>query len=185
MTLESLYFVSQIAAAMAIIASLIFVGLQVRQSKQQTEQANRLAEAQLSESAWLAIGNLFHGWYDTAESSEFMARALYTESDLTLVERRRLDMRLTTVVSSIELGHELKRQGLFNDALHRRNMRNLYAIMLTPGGQKWWRKVGKNYFDNSYRECVNEIADRATSQVKSGRAKAQLDESGPVADQTN
>ena len=160
---------------------VIFVGLQVRQSKQQTEQANRLAEAQLSESAWLAIGNLFHGWYDTAESSEFMARALYTDSDLTLVERRRLDMRLTTVVSSIELGHELKRQGLFNDALHRRNMRNLYAIMLTPGGQKWWRKVGENYFDNTYRQVVNEIADRAATQMKGASTENQSDDCEPLA----
>ena len=32
MTLENLYFCSQVVAAIAIIASLIFVGLQVRQS---------------------------------------------------------------------------------------------------------------------------------------------------------
>ena len=38
MTLEALYYISQIVAVAAVLASLIFVGIQIRQN---TEQAKR------------------------------------------------------------------------------------------------------------------------------------------------
>ncbi|MEP0190494.1 MAG: hypothetical protein ABJP70_07725 [Erythrobacter sp.] len=45
MTLENFYFVSQIAAALGIIASLIFVGLQVRHDAEQTRLNTRALKA--------------------------------------------------------------------------------------------------------------------------------------------
>ena len=46
MTLETIYYVGQTIAVVALIISLIFVGLQVRQNSQQTAQANKLARAE-------------------------------------------------------------------------------------------------------------------------------------------
>lgn len=51
MTLEAIYFISQILAAGAIFGSLVFVGLQVRQS---TEQAKKNEEALRAASAYEA-----------------------------------------------------------------------------------------------------------------------------------
>jgi hypothetical protein len=57
MTLESIYFISQIVAVIAILASLIFVGLQVRQST----AATKAAAAQ-------AVHNNFAGWYTSMQN---------------------------------------------------------------------------------------------------------------------
>ncbi|MEM8636759.1 MAG: hypothetical protein AAGF33_17470 [Pseudomonadota bacterium] len=47
MTLEALYYISQIVAVAAVLASLIFVGIQIRQNTEQAKDANRLAQAQM------------------------------------------------------------------------------------------------------------------------------------------
>ena len=47
MTLETLYYVSQIVAVLAILGSLVFVGVQIRQNTKQAEEAERVARGQV------------------------------------------------------------------------------------------------------------------------------------------
>ena len=47
MTLETLYYISQIVAVLAILGSLIFVGIQIRQNTKQAEEAERVARGQV------------------------------------------------------------------------------------------------------------------------------------------
>ena len=47
MTLETVYYITQIIAVAAVLASLIFVGIQIRQNTEQAKDANRLARAQM------------------------------------------------------------------------------------------------------------------------------------------
>ncbi|PHS22314.1 MAG: hypothetical protein COA84_12865, partial [Robiginitomaculum sp.] len=48
MTLESIYYIGQTVAVVAILASLVFVGMQVRQSNRAADQANDLARTELT-----------------------------------------------------------------------------------------------------------------------------------------
>ena len=48
MTLESIYYIGQTVAVIAIVVSLIFVGLQVRMAYEQTRQSNELARQETS-----------------------------------------------------------------------------------------------------------------------------------------
>jgi hypothetical protein len=59
MTLEQIYYVSQIPAVFAVIASLVFVGLQVRDSS----RAVRAATAQ-------AVHDNYAGWYTALLGNE-------------------------------------------------------------------------------------------------------------------
>ncbi|NNE41455.1 MAG: hypothetical protein HKN14_11130 [Marinicaulis sp.] len=158
MTLENIYYIGQTIAVIALIISLIFVGIQVRQSKQQTEQANRLAKAQLSEATWIAIGNFQVDWYSTPERSKFMARALLSEAPLEDHEKLRFNINLTTLFSAIELSATLKEQDLFNEALYGRNERTIAAYFKVPRVQKWWTNVGRQYFTSPFRDTVDDIA---------------------------
>ena len=73
MTLETLYYISQIIAVAAVLASLIFVGIQIRQN---TEQAKRNEEAIKAASAEAAHRS-FLDWYytQTPETAAVFARA--------------------------------------------------------------------------------------------------------------
>lgn len=178
MSLESLYYLSQIVAVAAILASLIFVGVQVFQAKQHTEQANRLAEAELSVVTWSLIGNLQANWYETEESAEFMTRAMRSDVTMSDSENARMSQRLGGVLSAMELAYVLKKQNLFNDSLYKRSARNLETIFVSVGAQIWWRKVGASYFTGPFGEYVDEIVSRmeASSSFKNDKA-VQTDQS--------
>lgn len=79
MTLESIYFISQIAAALGVMASLIFVGLQIRQGTSQ-------AKADAAEAAHRS----FQEWYQSAtpEQVALNARAMRDFSSLSGEEQQ-------------------------------------------------------------------------------------------------
>lgn len=61
MTLEEVYYVSQIAAAIAIFASLIFVGMQIRQNSEQMK-------AQTREAHYGAMNQILTDWHQAVTS---------------------------------------------------------------------------------------------------------------------
>lgn len=72
MTLEAIYYISQIVAVLAVLASLIFVGIQIRQN---TEQARRNEEATKAAAAEAAHRS-FLDWYhnQTPEMAAIVAK---------------------------------------------------------------------------------------------------------------
>ena len=67
MTLETLYYITQIIAVVAVVASLIFVGLQVRQGAEQTRLNTRAVKAAASFEAmhsWASFNEMALGWSD-------------------------------------------------------------------------------------------------------------------------
>lgn len=78
MTLEDFYFLSQIAAALGIMASLIFVGLQVR-------QGTRQAKADAGEAAHRAMIDWYYN--QTPETAAIMSKAAQEDAQLSDAER--------------------------------------------------------------------------------------------------
>ncbi|PHS22625.1 MAG: hypothetical protein COA85_11125 [Robiginitomaculum sp.] len=80
MTLEDIYFIASIFAAFSVVVSLIFVGLQVRQST----AATKAAAAQ-------AVHSNFAGWYLSLQSdlvlSEIGIKGTNNYASLTVIER--------------------------------------------------------------------------------------------------
>ena len=67
MTLETLYYVTQIIAVIAVVASLVFVGVQVRQGAEQTKQNTRAIRAAASFEAthsWATFNENALNWPD-------------------------------------------------------------------------------------------------------------------------
>lgn len=59
MTLEQISDASQAIAAVAVVASLVFVSIQIRQNTEQSAQANRLAKAQVTAEIRNSFNDLF------------------------------------------------------------------------------------------------------------------------------
>jgi hypothetical protein len=97
MTLEEIYYISQIVAVVAIFASLIFVGVQVRQNSEQIKANTRSIKA-------AAAFEGTHSWAATNEtiaadwSDEFLRMALATYdpektwNDFTDIDRSRVSL---------------------------------------------------------------------------------------------
>lgn len=67
MTLETIYYVTQIIAVIAVVASLVFVGMEVRQGAEQTKQNTRAIRAAASFEAthsWATFNENALNWSD-------------------------------------------------------------------------------------------------------------------------
>lgn len=165
MTLENIYFIGQTISVVAILASLIFVGMQVQQAKKQTEQANNLARAQLTATTWLGGGNFQHSWVATEESAAFLARAVLSNEPLTTAEKMRFNIQMVSAVSAVELSYMLKQQALFDERLFERNLISIGAYIASPRTQKWWQYVGRKYFTPPFQDVIDDLVKQAQSDT--------------------
>lgn len=160
MTLETIYFVSQTISAIAIIGSLIFVGIQVRLGHRQTEQANSLVRAELTQSTILKCAEFQNGWYETEESAEFMFRALYADAPLSKAEKNRLGIRLAALFNTLQVADMLHRQGLYGQNMYDCLWPIGMAYCEVPRVQKWWRNIGRKVFLMPYQGVIDDMMTR-------------------------
>ena len=133
MTLEALSYISQIASAVVIVASLAAVYWQVRQT-------NMIARADLTHSVWLQSGQMQLSLYDTPEKAELMHRALRGTGPLSEAEKLRMNIVIGIAIGTHEAGFNLRQRGLIEAGTYsglevttRRYLRNPYV-------QRWWAR---------------------------------------------
>jgi hypothetical protein len=161
MTLETIYYIGQTASAVAIMGSLIFVGIQVRLGHLQTEQANKLAGAEMTQSTLMKTSEFQSSWYETEESADFMARALYTDAPLSIAQKNRLGIRLAALFTAMEVGYMLYRQGLYDQQAHDTGRVIVRVYCEMPRVQKWWRNAGRNVFIMPFQGVIDEMVKRS------------------------
>lgn len=178
MTLESIYYVGQTVAVVALLASLVFVGLQVRHARQQTEQANKLARADMSLASSMKILGFTNDWYATEESASFMTRVLKTDTALSVTDKHRFGVRLVTMFTAIEVVDMLHREELCDRYLYDRLLLTGEAYCNIPHVQKWWARVGRSYFLMPFRDTLDTMMQRGQAAID---AKSDVDLPEPQA----
>jgi hypothetical protein len=151
-TLEEIFFISQIIAAVGIVGSLIFVGLQVMESA----KAVRSATAQ-------AVHDNYAGWYITLADNE---RALTTSAKgfvdlgaLTPAEKAQFVCIFMAFMSHSQNAFHQWRQGHLADELWMGWEALMMNLVNTPGGAAFWRE--RSYvFGQDFQDQVALIMKR-------------------------
>jgi len=146
MTLEDFYFISQIAAALGIMASLIFVGLQVRQSTRQ-------AKADAAQ----AVHDNFANWYlsfaENPHLADIGAKGLGGLDKLTPEETMLMVTNLLAVISYTQSAFYKWREGDLDDELWKSWERSSLSYLDTKGGKEVW-EIRKYAFTPAFVEYV-------------------------------
>jgi hypothetical protein len=144
MTLEQVFFATQSIAAVGVIASLVFVGIQVRDSA----KAVRAATAQ-------AVHENYAGWYlalaDNASALTTCTKGFIDLASLTPAEKAQFVCTFMAFLSHSQnafhqwrLGHLAKDLWACWEAL-------MMNLVHTPGGAEFWRErsyvFGKDFQD--------------------------------------
>lgn len=136
--LERIYFVAQIMAAMAIIASLVYVGGQL----QQNTQIMRISAAQSHVAAFnTAAANLSR----TDDAASIWLRGLERDPEMTRVHLVRFYSQLHMIMKMSESGFVQWQAGVLSDEEWEGMLHQSSDIMATPGGQDYWRQRGHWY----------------------------------------
>lgn len=161
MTLETIYLVSQIVAVVAVVATLIAILVQARQT-------NKIARADLTLSMWMQTGAMHYSLYDTPEKADFMRRAMYEPAPLKDGEGDRFYTALGMAIGTHEAAFNLRRRGLVEAAAYERNAGSTRLYFQSPRVRKWWKRARETGMDPQFRDIVDAIA----KDIESGAGAA-------------
>jgi len=142
-TLEQAYYIAELVTALAVVISLIYVGIQIRQNTHaiKLNSAQNLSH-ELRESLALLVSD--------AELSDIHLRAMRDVGCLAAVEKFRFYMFLNNVFRVYESAHYQKMQGTVDPSVWAGIHGNINATKSTSGYQAFWRDR-KNIYSREFQ----------------------------------
>ncbi len=168
MTLEDTYFISQIIAAVAIIASLIFVGLQLRQS----ERVQRGAMHQARADRIISMQS-FHAQPHVAAAR---VKWMTAPETITAEELQILEAACRSSMINFEDIHWQAATGLIDEASVRRTAFVTRIFFAGPAQRAWWSLNKKSFEPDFVALMEREILDPQPMMDFSNRHQTWLKE---------
>jgi hypothetical protein len=135
MTLEHAFFVSQIIAAVAVVASLVFVGREIRENT----LALQRGEHNSTMEQWTVVRMAV---VKSADLAELMASGLDGSRSLDRASRLRLEQMLSETAWAAFHIWDRTRRGIFpKGTFEFTGGAYLCAVLATRGGGEWWQKA--------------------------------------------
>ena len=183
MTLEAVYFLSQVVAAIALVGSLIFVGIQLREGRKQAEFAERTARAQVHQNFSESFRLASLDWANTPEAMKINQFDLPPE-DISLDNKV---VFFTKMFATMKLAEDLHFQ-YTNGMIPEEQFRSYLGFVanLSKGrmATEWWDER-KAVFLPAFVEMLDEVRADATptSETEYLKRARAADHVRPEADQ--
>ena len=135
MSFEQISYLAQIAASVAVVASLIFVALQIKQNTRalQRNEHNSTMEQ------WTVIRQAIA---QNREIAELMTAGLHGERAMDAADQLRLEQMLQENAWAAFHIWDRTQRGIFPKGTFEATAGALLGNLLkTPGGESWWRKA--------------------------------------------
>ena len=140
MNWDAIAAIAELAGAIGVIASLIYLARQIRQSNATDKLTATLGvQASFNEVARLFI-----------EGGDDVLAGLEDFSKLDESERFKLAARLQTLYSHFDLVYSNHQKGLIDRDLVKRTYSLLYWYRDRKGVQKWWERIGRGQFSSEF-----------------------------------
>ena len=154
MTLEAVFYVSQIVAGVAVTLSLVFVGLQVRQNT----AALYRGEHNTTMAQWTVIRMAM---VNNREVAELMTAGLHGKSELDEADQMRLEQFLYEQAWACFHVWDRTQQGVFPKGTFESTQAPLLRPLLTSKrGSAWWKTAKLSSFYPAYVADVDALLDR-------------------------
>lgn len=135
MSFEQMSYLAQIVASVAVVASLIFVALQIKQNTRalQRNEHNSTMEQ------WTVIRQAIA---QNREIAELMTAGLHGERAMDAADQLRLEQMLQENAWAAFHIWDRTQRGIFPKGTFEATAGALLGTLLrTPGGESWWRKA--------------------------------------------
>lgn len=172
MTLEQMFWASQVVAAAGVIASLIFVGLEVRKNA----KAIRAGTEQVIEENWAAI---YIGLQDNPSALANCTKGCLDYGGLTPAEKAQFVCTLMAILGFYQNAFDQWRDGHLRADLWVLWELRLMNLVQTPGGTAFWRERGY-LFTKDFQEEVKSAMNREPHPLAKAFGVVSLARSGPA-----
>ena len=146
---EAVSAIAEIVGLIGVVVSLIYLVFGVRANTRalmRTEVRDMQAN---STTAFYAVAN-------DGELSEILIRGQRSLDDLNDVEHYRFTVAMLGYLTALEQAFVARRYNLYFDEDLIPLEANIYALLVPPGSQQWW-KIRRAHFTPSFQEIVDNI----------------------------
>ncbi len=155
MTLEDFYFISQIVAALGIMASLVFVGVQLQMGRKQAEEDERVARGQVIQAIasehrqhsvdLAAYPQIYHYFVGDADPK-----------DMTDEEKAQF---ATFAYATLHMAQNMffqHQRGLLDDRTYQSYIPMLAGFLSNRAAQRYWQERRGFFFDPDFVEMMDD-----------------------------
>jgi len=153
MTLEDLSYISQIIGVGAIFASLVFVGLQIRQNTLTTRAASHNAVSN-------SLNEVNRMFAENADLTKIWLTGMADRQTLTPEERWRFDSAMRAYMHVVETMYIQASLGTGDKSVLRAEEEGIKALFGSPGMRAWWAENPYG-FCPEFRGYVAKLAQSA------------------------
>lgn len=155
--------IGEIAGAFAVLVSLIFVGLQVRHSAEQTKTSNLLARADMSERSIRTMGDTVSELARNTELAEAFRKVMFERAELTPLERTLISSYFNVWLIRHRAAFASASSGLIDAQMLREMDSTTQWYLAVPEFAEDWHHSQKNgIFSGSFADHVNNNLIRLT-----------------------
>jgi hypothetical protein len=131
MTLEEIYYISQIVAVVGIFASLVFVGLQIRQNTRATRAASHNAVSD-------SLNEINRMFAENADLTKIWLAGMADRKSLTEEERWRFDSTARAYMHVCETMFIQAGLGAGDKSVLHAEEEGIRQVFASPGVRAWW-----------------------------------------------
>ena len=132
--------IAELAGAIGVIASLIYLARQIRQSN----ATDKLTATLGLQASYNEVAAMF------AEDGELIATGLVDLSKLDDGDQFKFSVKLNLLFSHIEFVHSHYQKGLIDGDLAKRSYEQLYWYRDREGVKQWWERLGRDQFSSEF-----------------------------------
>ncbi len=146
--------IGELLAAIATVATLIYLAIQIRENSKQLRVTSINAMNEL-------INYGFDPIYNSDRNTETWLVGLYSPDELTEKDRQLFQLFMGRIINSFQTAMAQYRQGGLEDRDFQRYLEVYKGILDTPGGQRWLSTVGQDFLDEDALELLAKAESRA------------------------
>jgi hypothetical protein len=157
MSLQDLGSIGELIGAIATVATLIYLAVQVRQNSEQLRDSNRAAQLTSLDRTVEAFSR-YRALLAKPENAELYARGIESYRGLDVADTVRFRAIMEEYFFAYSAMHQRTRHGAFeNTQWGDQTPSNTLAILKTKGGAEWWADR-KHLFSGDFASAVDQVA---------------------------
>jgi hypothetical protein len=136
MNWEAITAVTEVAGLIAVVASLIYIGAQTKQTNDHATAA--------SETAWMdALNRIWDSWAADEKAISVLRRGFGSFSGLSMTDQAIFQMKVAPLVNHWILARGLEEKSLLDPKIAEEIHKVVIAVLSTPGGLEYWEYDAK------------------------------------------
>ena len=136
--------IAELLGAIGVIASLIYLATQIRQSREQMSQNTRAIRASSYQQYVQSLGEVMHRGVDSPEMWQTVRTGMNEFAGLNEEDAFRFTYWMTGVAHAFENCHYQYRVGMLDEDRWQKHYADVRELFENPGIAQWWRTMPPN-----------------------------------------